>query len=64
MTKIEIHSFWLQIDKWWKWASFGQNWSYSAGSLLKSPPNWNSFDVNYRMKVNEKEERLADIEEK
>ena len=24
MTKIDIDSFWLHIEKWWKWAIFGQ----------------------------------------
>ena len=24
MTKFEIDWFWLPIEKWWKWAMFGQ----------------------------------------
>ena len=24
MTKFEIDWFWLNIEKWWKWAIFGQ----------------------------------------
>ena len=41
MTKFEIHLVWLQIEKWWNWAMFGQKKGYSLGILLTNDQIWN-----------------------
>ena len=41
MTKFEIDWFWLQNEKWWKWAIFGEKVRLYLGILLKNDQNWN-----------------------
>ena len=41
MTKFEIDLVWLQIEKWWKWAMFGQTKAIALVFCSKNDQIWN-----------------------
>ena len=59
MTKFEIDWFLLQIEKWWKWAIFGQEVRVKPWYFAQKGPNLKLIYYDCRLKSDENERFLA-----
>ena len=59
LIKFEIDWFWLQIEKWWKWAIFGEKSKAIALIFCSKWPNVRLIDFDCRLKSDENERFVA-----
>ena len=59
LTKLEIDWFWLQIEKWWKWAIFGEKGRLNPWYFAHNRLNLKLIDFDCRLKSDENERFLA-----
>ena len=59
MTKFEIDWFWLNIEKWWKWAIFGQRVRLYPWYFAQKWPSLKLIDFDWTLKSDDNERFLA-----
>ena len=59
MTKIKIDWFWLHIEKWWKWAMFGQKVRLWPWYFADKWPKLTLIHFDCTLKSDENEPYLA-----
>ena len=52
-TKIQCDSFWVEIEKWWKWAEFDQKVRLYTWYFDQFSPKFNVTDFEWRLKSGE-----------